>query len=411
MTSGTKTAVLVVDDDQAVREFLSAMLSESGDTNVVATVADGPTAMRVLEDRASEVDVCLVDYWMPHMTGFDLLSVIRNNYPAIGVVILSGVLGQSDAIERGADAFVSKADGFGTILDTVRGVAEQKQNSRALNPVPLENDRSVEPPRAEDDRRLRSALQREAVPVLEALVSSMEGCIENENPNRLERRHAVEWRAVAASAKLRSLLSSVPVASRGTPVHDLLMSLHDDVLPHLYAIRLRSQYANDDFDSAAFFESARRDARQALTALNGCCGARIAEDTDDDKSTTLIAALLAICGDFGQMGLDVEVLDDAPGVELSGRAVKVVTDAVREALTNVLKHAGYASALVRLALDSGGIRITVKDRGRGFRPDEVSYGFGIKNSIEGRLGEIGGRAQVHSAPGRGAKVVMWAPIE
>jgi len=99
-----------------------------------------------------------------------------------------------------------------------------------------------------------------------------------------------------------------------------------------------------------------------------------------------------------------------------GEEVRVLLfESVRELLFNAVKHARVASAKVDVRrIAAAGIQITVGDSGPGFDPDslkkagETGGGFGLF-SIRERLGMLGGRMDIDSAPGRGSRFTMTAP--
>jgi two-component system NarL family sensor kinase len=81
-----------------------------------------------------------------------------------------------------------------------------------------------------------------------------------------------------------------------------------------------------------------------------------------------------------------------------------------EALTNVRKHAHAREVSVRLALLRRQLRLTVTDDGAGFRVRGARVrGFGL-SGIEDRAREVGGRATIRSAPGRGTTVTVTVPL-
>jgi len=84
---------------------------------------------------------------------------------------------------------------------------------------------------------------------------------------------------------------------------------------------------------------------------------------------------------------------------------------VRELLFNVAKHAQVKTARVEIVLQDNQARIAVSDAGVGFDPTspETARGFGLGN-IRQRLEALGGRLEIDSAPGRGSRVTLWAPI-
>lgn len=84
----------------------------------------------------------------------------------------------------------------------------------------------------------------------------------------------------------------------------------------------------------------------------------------------------------------------------------------REALTNVVRHAGVdeATVTVRRDDDGGGVVVEVSDDGAGFDPDRVSgHRYGVTRSLVARMARTGGRTRITSRPGRGTAVRMeWS---
>jgi signal transduction histidine kinase len=56
-----------------------------------------------------------------------------------------------------------------------------------------------------------------------------------------------------------------------------------------------------------------------------------------------------------------------------------------------------------------GIRVVVRDHGRGFVVDADTLGFGLAESVRARLAEVGGRAGIESRPSRGTRITLWVP--
>jgi nitrate/nitrite-specific signal transduction histidine kinase len=85
---------------------------------------------------------------------------------------------------------------------------------------------------------------------------------------------------------------------------------------------------------------------------------------------------------------------------------------VKEALTNVRKHAGASKAWVRFEGDNDGTRITVEDDGQGFDPLQIvgegQRYFGLQIMRE-RAESVGGSLELDSRPGRGTRVVIQVP--
>jgi len=94
--------------------------------------------------------------------------------------------------------------------------------------------------------------------------------------------------------------------------------------------------------------------------------------------------------------------------ELPVPVVLALRHACNEALMNVRKHAGTLQAVVTIEPAHGGTRMTVRDDGEGFDPS-LGTGFGTTQSIIERMAEVGGRAEIDSAPGGGTRVTLWGP--
>src|ERR1051326_5132461 len=90
MFSPLKRHILVVDDDESVREVFSVMLREKG--YEVATAENGFDALLKLKGVVIP-DVIISDLNMPEMSGFEFLSVVRRRFPKISVIASSGAYG------------------------------------------------------------------------------------------------------------------------------------------------------------------------------------------------------------------------------------------------------------------------------------------------------------------------------
>ena len=102
----------------------------------------------------------------------------------------------------------------------------------------------------------------------------------------------------------------------------------------------------------------------------------------------------------------LEVPAVLPAVELSAEVRHNLLLATREALQNVVAHAGAAEVRVALRLGPDALEITVADNGCGFDPDQVrKEGNGLPN-MRRRLAEIGGELKINR-PAAGGSVVQF----
>ena len=123
MSAPVKRRILVVDDDESVRDVFKVMLQEKG--YEVATATNGFDALLKLKEVVIP-DVIISDLNMPEMSGFEFLSVVRRRFPKISVIASSGAYGSS-AVPTGvlADAFYAKGEDHpDTLLKSVAALIQ-----------------------------------------------------------------------------------------------------------------------------------------------------------------------------------------------------------------------------------------------------------------------------------------------
>ncbi len=129
--------VLVIDDDEALRELLSEMLTEEGWT--VKEAADGLAALALLEGWRP--DLIVLDHLMPRMDGPAFLHAqrARSDIAAIPVLLLSAMRDrdlQVEANQPGVVAAMSKPfdlDALLALVERLLAESEATRNPRALN--------------------------------------------------------------------------------------------------------------------------------------------------------------------------------------------------------------------------------------------------------------------------------------
>ena len=117
--------LLVVEDEAALRTSLSQIFGAIG--HRVRCAEDGFSA---LSELGLEVpDVILSDLNMPGMSGFELLSVVRQRFPAIRLVAMSSAFPQG-GVPPGvvADAFYQKGNNLVSLLQIVESMAQPAQS-------------------------------------------------------------------------------------------------------------------------------------------------------------------------------------------------------------------------------------------------------------------------------------------
>ncbi len=109
MPEATSGTILLVDDDELVREVVSELLHELG--YAVHTASDGAEAIRWYRAHAEEVDFVLLDMVMPNMLGSVCFEELRRINPEVRVILASGYANDEEVtrtVRAGAVAFLQK---------------------------------------------------------------------------------------------------------------------------------------------------------------------------------------------------------------------------------------------------------------------------------------------------------------
>lgn len=99
--------ILVVEDDEMILRTIEFRLKKDG--YEVVTAQDGKEALEKLKNES--IKLVITDLMLPFVTGLELLSFVKTNFPKLPVAILSGADEEAtimDAFRIGADDFVTK---------------------------------------------------------------------------------------------------------------------------------------------------------------------------------------------------------------------------------------------------------------------------------------------------------------
>ena len=123
--SERRKTLLVVDDDEGMRETMTAMLRQD---YRVLRVASGEAALQIADKE--DIDLMLLDVHLPGISGLDVLRVFKENFPYVEVIVVSAIKDFDAAIEamrHGAFHYISK-DFDGQDLRTLVAKAGERQD-------------------------------------------------------------------------------------------------------------------------------------------------------------------------------------------------------------------------------------------------------------------------------------------
>jgi DNA-binding NarL/FixJ family response regulator len=126
MIQKDKIRILLVEDHPLYRVGLHMALSYSGLACVLKSEAENVAqALDFLQHHSDEVDLILLDYFLPDGTGMDVLKVAKQRFPRIKVLLVSGEDNNPELdamIQAGLNGFVSKdvtPQGLATVITSV----------------------------------------------------------------------------------------------------------------------------------------------------------------------------------------------------------------------------------------------------------------------------------------------------
>ncbi len=120
--------VLLGDDHKIVREGLKMVLADDTDLLVAAEADTGPAVLDAVQalQGAQGLDVVLLDIAMPGMDGLDVLQILRRDWPALPVLMLSTYPEKQYAvrcIQLGASGYLNKSTDPDELMAALRRVA------------------------------------------------------------------------------------------------------------------------------------------------------------------------------------------------------------------------------------------------------------------------------------------------
>ncbi|MCW1921198.1 histidine kinase [Luteolibacter arcticus] len=190
--------------------------------------------------------------------------------------------------------------------------------------------------------------------------------------------------------------------------------LHDDVGASLTQVALLSELADSDLDAEP--ELARGHINEIFTTAK-----EVTRSLDEivwavNPAQDTLERFAAFLGTFVQnyartAGLNgrLDIPGDLPDLSLTSAIRHHLYLATKEALHNIVKHAGATEIRLRLIPGAKELKLVIEDNGRGLADSDRGEGDGLDN-LRKRLDQIGGTCTHRSAPGQGTTVEMLAPL-
>lgn len=140
--SAAPLKVLVVDDEPPIRKLLRMGLTTQG--YEILDAPNGKTALELLEQKP---DLVILDLGLPDIQGLELLRMIRARNESVPIVVLSSrgdEAGKVQALDLGADDYVTKPFGMDELLARMRAALRHQLQLHGERPVFRVGDLSVD---------------------------------------------------------------------------------------------------------------------------------------------------------------------------------------------------------------------------------------------------------------------------
>jgi signal transduction histidine kinase len=213
-------------------------------------------------------------------------------------------------------------------------------------------------------------------------------------------------RRVAALAAIPARVAAVSLTSHSRLARELHDGVGQSITALLVEIRVALDRGEAGRDDLLVMEREAANALQAVRWLAYGVRQRALSDQLGD-ARRYGDRLLAATGGV------LRWIDERSNPRLAHRVSKQLAWSIRESITNAVRHGDAGLVEVRLSESAGRVRVTVRDDGIGFLPEEAhptpdGRGLGLLGNAE-RMAEVGGLFNVRSRPGEGAVVVLEAP--
>ncbi len=189
------------------------------------------------------------------------------------------------------------------------------------------------------------------------------------------------------------------------------MELHDGIIQAIYAIGIKLELTRLTLvqkpDVAAQIVSANEDLNRVIEDLRLYIQNLRASP---ERSQSMHEQLDEIVGGFRQVSTARLVMDIPQSVTLLDEAqIHALVQVTREALSNIVRHADATEVYIELRENPSHVTLSIADNGKGFDPDTVQGGSGLRN-IQLRVQQLKGIVDISSQPGHGTTLDVDLPV-
>ena len=357
--------LLVIDDDEVDREMVCRLL---GEIYLVETASTGQQGLEVME--SGWPDAMLIDYRLPDIGGLDLLKrAVDQDIPAVMLTIEENPEIIVEAMKQGAQDYLVK---------------------RHLSSASL-------------DRAITNAIEKVT---LRREVAGQQQQLINQT-DRLEQQNR----------QIRGLASALTLAEQRER-RRIAQILHDDIQQMLYGVQVKLHLLSQSISpveqeiNQRYLSEIEQFISQIIE-LNRTLTVDLSPPVLQEQGLgEALGWLVNRMREVHNLHINLEIQTKNQPLDIDLQVL--IFHLVRELLFNVIKHAGVQEAEVKMYEAEEMLVIQVKDKGIGFDPSVVherldrGESFGLY-SVRERLNLFGGRLEIDTEPGSGARLRIVVP--
>jgi len=397
MDSNKILNILLIEDSASDAILLQENIALTGKKVSLRTAGTLTEAFELLQ--GNNTDVVLLDLSLPDSSGLDTVKKIRQEFPNLPVVVLTGMEDETagvKAVRLGAGDYLIKGQADGKdVIRAIRHSIERKAIEKALH-FSQQELRSI--------NLMLELRVKERTSQLENLVSVLQ--------EEIAGRKQVEKQLREYQAKLRQLSSEITFVEERER-RQVAMQLHDSIGQLL-------SFSKKEL--GVLVMNAPDNIKPSLIEVWGMIKDAIEQTrmlTFDLSPASLYtlglsAALEELGEDFAKRGNFAFKFHSNNGEIQIPEQIKILLyRSVRELMTNIIKHSRAKNVAINLKCTYNCVQVDVRDDGFGFNLKEFNAqskaGFGLF-SIRERLEAIGGSFIIKSAKAEGTEVVLKVPL-
>jgi signal transduction histidine kinase len=190
--------------------------------------------------------------------------------------------------------------------------------------------------------------------------------------------------------------------------------LHDELGAGLTEVNMlswlvRSPTTSAD-EKAKYLDELMETARRMVTSLDEIVWAVNSKNDTISSLASYFSSYAQRLLDLAGVSCGLDMAEELPEHPLDPSFRQEVFFAFKEALTNVVRHAGATQVWLRIRVDDHELAVELADNGHGFDPAERQAGRDGLDNMRARLKKVGGECMIDSDPKKGTRVRFLAPL-